>query len=333
MSSAYTNCREKGRPGRGQREEGVEGWPALALAATRARRPALALAQAVSLANPKPRAPARCLPWPRADRKSICNRFRQASSVTALAWPSSRYGDLICGTVDGGVHLCQLKSNRSTTLYTANYMTVSACASPDGTAFITGHADKSVHRYHYGDDAMGPSHSVFCLHSCIPTCVAWAEGIMAAGADNRVTFYDDSGAPARTFDYSDDEDARGFTSCAVNPGGDSIVVGGFDEYRIFSHASKARTWEATTHQRVPHLYTVTALAWKPDGSRVALGTLCGLTDVYDACLKRVLYKGRFEFTYVSPSQVIVKRLSSGARIVLRSTFRCEIGKVAVYRDR
>ncbi|KAA0161786.1 hypothetical protein FNF31_03572 [Cafeteria roenbergensis] len=267
------------------------------------------------------------------DRKSICNRFRQASSVTALAWPSSRFGDLICGTVDGGVHLCQLKSNRSTTLYTANYMTVSACASPDGTAFITGHADKSVHRYHYGDDAMGPSHSVFCLHSCIPTCVAWAEGIMAAGADNRVTFYDDSGAPARTFDYSDDEDARGFTSCAVNPGGDSIVVGGFDEYRIFSHASKARTWEATTHQRVPHLYTVTALAWKPDGSRVALGTLCGLTDVYDACLKRVLYKGRFEFTYVSPSQVIVKRLSSGARIVLRSTFRCEIGKVAVYRDR
>ena len=63
--------------------------------------------------------------------------------------------------------------------------------------------------------------------------------------------------------------------------------------------------------QVDHLYTVTALDWKPDGSRLTLGNLCGSVDLFDACLCRHRYKGSFEFTYVSSSQVIVKRLSSG----------------------
>lgn len=81
------------------------------------------------------------------------------------------------------------------------------------------------------------------------------------------------------------------------------------------------------------MYTVTALAWRADGSRLAVGSLCGLVDVYDACVKRTRYKGRFELTYVSLSQVIVKRLSNGSRIVLKSHFGCEITKVNIYQDR
>ena len=81
------------------------------------------------------------------------------------------------------------------------------------------------------------------------------------------------------------------------------------------------------------MYTVTALAWRADGSRLAVGSLCGAVDVYDACVKRTRYKGRFELTYVSLSQVIVKRLSSGSRIVLKSHFACEISRVNIYQDR
>ena len=84
----------------------------------------------------------------------------------------------------------------------------------------------------------------------------------------------------------------------------------------------ALDWSLTVHQlgtgdrrpaplQVDHLYTVTALDWKPDGSRLTLGNLCGSVDLFDACLRRHCYKGSFEFTYVSSSQVIVKRLSSG----------------------
>ena len=54
--------------------------------------------------------------------------------------------------------------------------------------------------------------------------------------------------------------------------------------------------------------------------------------MYDTCIRRYKHKGKFEFTYVSFSQVIVKRLSNGARIVLKSIFSWEIVKVNVYKD-
>ena len=64
-----------------------------------------------------------------------------------------------------------------------------------------------------------------------------------------------------------------------------------------------------------------------------MGSLCGGVELYDACIRRVRYKGAFEFTYVSKSTVIVKRLSSGHRIVLTSHFGHEILKMNVYEDR
>ena len=63
--------------------------------------------------------------------------------------------------------------------------------------------------------------------------------------------------------------------------------------------------------QVENLYSVTAVGWKADGSRLAVGNLCGGVDLFDACLRRHRYKGAFEFTYVSKSQVIVKRLATG----------------------
>ena len=47
---------------------------------------------------------------------------------------------------------------------------------------------------------------------------------------------------------------------------------------------------------------MTALAWKGDGSRLAIGSLCGSVDLFDVYIKRTKYKG-FEFIYLSISQV------------------------------
>ncbi len=60
---------------------------------------------------------------------------------------------------------------------------------------------------------------------------------------------------------------------------------------------------------------------EPSVDRMSIGRAC------------CRYKGRFELTYVSLSQVIVKRLSSGSRIVLKSHFACEISRVNIYQDR
>jgi hypothetical protein len=55
------------------------------------------------------------------------------------------------------------------------------------------------------------------------------------------------------------------------------------------------------------MYSVSSIAWKFDGSRLALGTVTGAVDLYDACIRRYRYKGKFEFTYVSLSQAIRAR--------------------------
>jgi len=56
-------------------------------------------------------------------------------------------------------------------------------------------------------------------------------------------------------------------------------------------------------------------------------------DIFDVCLKKSSYKGKFEFTYVSLSQVIVKRIENGQRIVLKSNMGHEISKINIYQDR
>lgn len=82
------------------------------------------------------------------------------------------------------------------------------------------------------------------------------------------------------------------------------------------------------------------------------GTLCGGVELFDCCLRRSVYKNKFEMTYVGLSQVgkcyvkvmdclpfrscftcmcgivllqvIVKNLSSGTRVVLKSHYGYEV---------
>ena len=51
------------------------------------------------------------------------------------------------------------------------------------------------------------------------------------------------------------------------------------------------------------MYSITALGWKRDGSRVAAGSLCGGVELFESVLKRAVWKNKFEMTYVGPSQV------------------------------
>ncbi len=60
--------------------------------------------------------------------------------------------------------------------------------------------------------------------------------------------------------------------------------------------------------------------------------LRGGVELFDAGTRRHIYQGRFEFTYVSPSQVIVKRLSTGRRIVLKSHLGYEVQRINIYSD-
>ena len=90
-------------------------------------------------------------------------------------------------------------------------------------------------------------------------------------------------------------------NAAFNPSGDSVVLGNFNRFYVYNFNKKRDQWEEIGIKKIENYYTVTALCWKNDGSKLITGSLCGSVDMYDASLRKVRYKGKFEFNYVSPS--------------------------------
>ncbi|XP_041496177.1 intraflagellar transport protein 172 homolog isoform X2 [Microtus oregoni] len=107
------------------------------------------------------------------------------------------------------------------------------------------------------------------------------------------------------------------------------MLGSYDRLRVFNWSPRRSIWEEAKPKEIANLYTITALAWKRDGSRLCAGTLCGGVEQFDCCLRRSIYKNKFELTYVGPSQVIVKNLSSGTRVVLKSHYGYEVEEVKI----
>lgn len=85
-----------------------------------------------------------------------------------------------------------------------------------------------------------------------------------------------------------------------------MAIGGFNRIRIYSWVARQNAWIESATKDIPNLYTVTALAWRKDGARLSLGSLCGAIYTFESVLRRTLYQDKFELTYIAPSQVVVK---------------------------
>ena len=86
-------------------------------------------------------------------------------------------------------------------------------------------------------------------------------------------------------------------------------------------------------KQIDNYYTVTAMTWKPDGSKLAIGSLCGSVDIFDASMQKIRYKGKFEFNYVSASQAVIKTITTGKKVVIKSQYSPEITRINVLKDR
>lgn len=218
--------------------------------------------------------------------------------------------------------------------YATDSFVTTLCSGPDGNSVLSGHADGSIHKFIFETESSGPVAQKFTkVPNCTISALAWGVGVCAAGNDQTVRFWNSEGREPRAFDYSSLNGVKEFTCAAFNPSGESIVLGNFNRYFIFAWHARNREWSEVAIKEVPNLYTVTSLAWRADGSRLLMGTLCGSVEMFDACIKRARYKGTYEFTYISLSQVIVKNLSTRSRIVLKSNVGFEIKKINVFHDR
>eukprot|EP01065_Artemidia_motanka_P041067 TRINITY_DN5263_c0_g4_i1.p1 TRINITY_DN5263_c0_g4~~TRINITY_DN5263_c0_g4_i1.p1 ORF type:complete len:1760 (+),score=631.40 TRINITY_DN5263_c0_g4_i1:78-5357(+) len=273
------------------------------------------------------------------EKKSICNKFLQQAPVTCCCWPHGRGNELLVfgvsgGITDGKIRIGTLSTNKCRNMYSTDSYVLSICPSPDGTGLLSGHLDGSIYRFYFEEHQQLAGSQKLCVTpgSVPPQALGWGESVAAAGSDCKIHFYDsNSGQLQQTFSFDPDEDKE-FTSLQFNPSGQSLSVGAYNRFRVFNYSSQKRKWEEGTHKLFENLYSITSMAWKHDGSRLVVCSLCGAVDMYDACIKRYRYKGKFEFTYVSHSQVIVKRLSTGTRIVLKSQFGYKLLRVNIYKD-
>lgn len=265
------------------------------------------------------------------DKKSICNKFPHMSSITCLVWPSKRVNEIVYGLAEGKVKIGQMKTHKPATLYQSESYVTAICCNPTGNAVVSAHLDGTIYAFWF-DNAERGAH-IIARHSGVPFALAWGGSIVVAGNDGTVTFYDEDGGEEHTFDYTENPDCKEFTAAVANPTGDTVVLGNYNALYVYTRNKDTMGWEEKGITRVENMYSVTALDWKSDGDKLAVGTLCGIVDLYDACVKRAMYKGGFELTYVSHSQVIVRHVDSNMRIVVRSQYGCEIVKTNVFKNR
>lgn len=109
-------------------------------------------------------------------------------------------------------------------------------------------------------------------------------------------FYNNNGSLLNKFDYSHDEKVKEFTIARFNPSGETCVIGNFNRFYVYTYVSKRAAYEESIVKIVENLYSVTALSWKPDSSKLYIGSLCGSVDAFECCMKKCLYKQKFEFT-------------------------------------
>ncbi|XP_068142396.1 LOW QUALITY PROTEIN: intraflagellar transport protein 172 homolog [Drosophila tropicalis] len=262
------------------------------------------------------------------DKKVICNKFPQATAVTALIWLSS--GAIIAGLEDGKIRALHSKSNKSQSLYGGDSICISLASNTKGNGFLSGHNDGTIIRYFMTDDASEPLGRIV-QHPVPPFALAWPQGgFCAGGCDQRIVFYDTMGRQLRCFDYSRSEGEREFTVAACSPNGQAVAFGSYDRIRIYAWSPRQGAWSESASKEIPCLYTLSALIWRRDGARLALGSVSGAVLLYESVLKRTIWQDKFELIFVAPSQLLVRSLAEPQQqLTIESQLGLEIDDVRI----
>lgn len=143
-------------------------------------------------------------------------------------------------------------------------------------------------------------------------------------------FHLPQGRQQRLFDYSRSEGEREFTVAACSPNGQAVAFGSYDRIRIFAWSPRQSAWSESASKEISCLYTLSALIWRRDGARLALGSISGAVLLYESVLKRTIWQDKFELIFVAPSQLLVRSLAEPTQqLTIESQLGLEIDDVRI----
>lgn len=122
--------------------------------------------------------------------------------------------------------------------------------------------------------------------SFVPYCLGWGASIAAAGNAGLVQFLGIKGNVVQEFRFDVREGVKEFMSASTSQSGQTIVFGNYNRFVLFSYNMQRNKWEQVKSPEIPNIYSISALRWKADGSRLASGSVTGAVDLFDACLRR-----------------------------------------------
>lgn len=126
------------------------------------------------------------------------------------------------------------------------------------------------------------------------------------------------------------------------------MFGSQNKIRIFSWNTKMSVWNELQPKEIKNLYTVTSMSWSNDGSKIACGTIGGLLLYFESgmnilflnqligivflfvtVMKRTVWKNLYIINYIGPSQILLKSISDGKEINIKSYTGKEIDDVKI----
>ena len=270
-------------------------------------------------------------------KKSICNKFLEASPIVSVAWHDGNPSQCVYVLMEGKIKIGHLNSNQSQLLYSIDSCTVSFAVSTSGSELLSGHIDGSIFKFRFQTKTTKASCSKIIQHSHPPYLLSWGKSICVTDHCNNLTFYSNDGNEEQIFESAEEiDEANGQrlsrTVASFSSTGESVAVGGFDSFSIFTWNSVQECWEQSVTQSVVNMCSVTALTWNSNGSCVALGSSTGLLDTYNAAYRHYIIKNEYEITHVSSSEVLVRKKAPNATPVILISQYGIIDKVDIYSE-
>ena len=260
------------------------------------------------------------------DRKVICNKFEQNSSITSMIWPNKKNHELFFGIADGKVKRALLKNNSAQILYVTGSFVVSMSYSEDNNYLISCHLDKTIYMFNIETNNVNK----ICTTNSVSYCLTFLKNnkLLVSSLEKIIYIYNTEGDIVQKFDYSKNDKLKEFIICKINSNFDLVALGNYNYIYIYSYNLKTLKWEDSCIIDIPNYYSITALCWKQDFGILVTGSLCGSLDIFESCIKKIIISN-FEISYISLSQVLIKNIENDKRMTIKTTLSPEINKVSI----